>query len=146
MVVASARWLLVDVKLPDSRQPPNLSVLHAAIRDSVHENFGDFGAGLVLSSLQTRHYSPHAEVCCVRVARAHAPMVRAAVTLVRFVQRQPLSLRVTRVCGSARTFRRAMLRRLKDSAAGLERTPAHAHSLAMIEKLQHEIEELQHQE
>ena len=53
MVVTSTRFLVVRVQLLDGRPPPTLSVLNAAIRDSVHENFGDFGAGLILTSFQS---------------------------------------------------------------------------------------------
>ena len=115
MVVTSTRFLVVRVQLLDGRLPPTLAVLNSAIRDSIHENFGDFGAGLVLTSfhsarpprhtrhrapgakderaslfcgapsLAARHYSPHAELCCVRVARQHERMVRGSISLVRFI-------------------------------------------------------------
>jgi RNase P/RNase MRP subunit POP5 len=103
---------------------------NSAIRDSIHENFGDFGAGLVLTSfhsarpprhtrhrapgakderaslfcgapsLAARHYSSHAELCCVRVARQHERMVRGSISLVRFIQRQSAILTVVQACGA----------------------------------------------
>jgi len=116
MVVTSTRFLVVRVQLLDGRPPPTLAVLNSAIRDSIHENFGDFGAGLVLTSFHTRHYSSHAELCCVRVARQHERMVRGSISLVRFIQRQSAILTVVQACGSGRTLRRAMLARLRRSA------------------------------
>jgi hypothetical protein len=54
MVVTSARFLLVRVELLDARPLPKAtSALSSSIRDSVRENFGDFGAGLVLSLFQS---------------------------------------------------------------------------------------------
>lgn len=55
MVVASTRFLIVRVQLLDSRPPPTLAVLNIAIRESIQENFGDFGVGLVLASFQSEH-------------------------------------------------------------------------------------------
>ena len=53
MVVTSTRFLIVRVQLLDGRPPPPLSVLNGAIRDSILENFGDFGAGLALASFSS---------------------------------------------------------------------------------------------
>lgn len=50
-----------------------------------------------------RYYSPHTELCCVRVAREHVRMLRAALSLVRFVQRQPAILTVLQTCGMSLT-------------------------------------------
>ena len=144
MVVTSTRFLLVRVQFLDGRPTPTLSVLNTAIRDSVIENFGDFGSGLVLSSLQTRHYTPHAELCCVRVARQHARMVRGAISLVRFIQRQVVILTVVQICGSSRTLRRAMLSVLKEHTIHLDRGDAAARK--EIERLQRDLIELQREE
>ena len=109
------RFLLVDVeRLGESAEPLALAQLQGCIRDSVQENFGDLGAGGVLSSLRIQHWSPQACACLVRVERAHASMLRAALTLVRFAQREPVRLTVTRVAGNARNARRLMVERLRD--------------------------------
>ena len=79
----------------------------------MQENFGDLGAGGVLSSLRIQHWSPQACACLVRVEHAHASMLRAALTLVRFAQREPVRLTVTRVAGNARNARRLMAERLR---------------------------------
>ena len=110
------RFLLVDVeRLGDSAEPLALAQLQGCIRDSVQENFGDLGAGGVLSSLRIQHWSPQACACLVRVERAHASMLRAALTLVRFAQREPVRLTVTRVAGNARNARRLMVERLRSA-------------------------------
>ena len=115
------RFLLVDVeRLGDSAEPLALAQLQGCIRDSVQENFGDLGAGGVLSSLRIQHWSPQACACLVRVERAHASLLRAALTLVRFAQRGPVRLTVTRVAGNARNARRLMVERLGLRAAEAE--------------------------
>ena len=115
------RFLLVDVeRLGDSAEPLALAQLQGCIRDSVQENFGDLGAGGVLSSLRIQHWSPQACACLVRVERAHASMLRAALTLVRFAQREPVRLTVTRVAGNARNARRLMVERLRERLRAAE--------------------------
>ena len=108
------RFLLVDVeRLGDGAEPLALAQLQGCIRDSVQENFGDLGAGGVLSSLRIQHWSPQACACLVRVERAYASLLRAALTLVRFALREPVRLTVTRVAGNARNARRLMVERLR---------------------------------
>ena len=115
------RFLLVDVeRLGDSAEPLALAQLQGCIRDSVQENFGDLGAGGVLPSLRVQHWSPQACACLVRVERAHASMLRAALTLVRFAQRGPVRLTVTRVAGNARNARRLMVERLRERLRAAE--------------------------
>ena len=115
------RFLLVDVeRLGESAEPLALAQLQGCIRDSVQENFGDLGAGGVLSSLRIQHWSPQACACLVRVERAHASMLRAALTLVRFAQREPVRLTVTRVAGNARNARRLMVERLRERLRAAE--------------------------
>ena len=115
------RFLLVDVeRLGESADPLALAQLQGCIRDSVQENFGDLGAGGVLSSLRIQHWSPQACACLVRVERAHASMLRAALTLVRFAQREPVRLTVTRVAGNARNARRLMVERLRERLRAAE--------------------------
>ena len=73
--------------------------MQAGIRDSVQENFGDFGVGCILTLLQVRHYSSDTGLLLVRVAREHAAMLRAALTLVCFVSNQPVRLTAISAAG-----------------------------------------------
>ena len=100
----SERTLLVSVELgSDERERPTTSSLQTAVRESVRDQFGDFGAGCVLSSLAVRNYSPETGCFLVRVRREHARMVGSAVGSVPFVQlgstRLPVRLTVTRAAG-----------------------------------------------
>lgn len=63
-----------------------------------------------------KHYCAAENLFLVRVARSHAKMVRAALTLIRFIQKQHVRMSVVRVAGSARTARRALIACLEGRA------------------------------
>jgi len=110
--------------------PPGITAvqLQNAIRSSISALFGDFGIGLVQQSLQVKSFLAEAGTCLVKVARAHAPMVRAAATAVCFVQQHPVRLSVIRIAGSQRTARKAIGGCLEDclraEVSGLDQTQA----------------------
>ena len=139
MTITKERFLLVRcTPLGEQKLPAAAQVVQASIRDSVQENFGDFGVGCILTLLQVRHYSSDTGLLLLRVAREHAAMLRAALTLVCFVSNQPVRLtaisaagvlhphfasaaackpepeRVSQRTGSARCGRRALVRQLQD--------------------------------
>ena len=100
MTITKERFLLVRcTPLGEQKLPTAAQVVQASIRDSVQENFGDFGVGCVLTLLQVRHYSSDTGLLLVRVAREHATMLRAALTLVCFVSNQPVRLTAISAAG-----------------------------------------------
>mmetsp|Transcript_44039 Transcript_44039/g.73134 ORF Transcript_44039/g.73134 Transcript_44039/m.73134 type:complete len:162 (-) Transcript_44039:237-722(-) len=124
MVVVAERHLLVNIEvLAESLEPMQLSALYSSLRDSILENFGDFGLGCIQPSLQVKHHCPAASCFVVRVVRKHASMVRGAITLVRFVRKLPVRLSVVHTAGSPRTARRAMLAWLERHLAGASSPP-----------------------
>ena len=104
--------------LGEQKLPAAAQVVQASIRDSVQENFGDFGVGCVLALLQVRHYSSDTGLLLVRVAREHATMLRAALTLVCFVSNQPVRLTAISAAG------------VLASATCIRPVCAHSHALA----------------
>ena len=100
MTITKERFLLVRcTPLGEQKQPAAAQVVQASIRDSVQESFGDFGVGCILTLLQVRHYSSNTGLLLVRVAREHAAMLRAALTLVCFVSNQPVRLTAISAAG-----------------------------------------------
>ena len=100
MTITKERFLLVRcTPLGEQKLPAAAQVVQASIRDSVQENFGDFGVGCILTLLQVRHYSSDTGLLLVRVAREHAAMLRAALTLVCFVSNQPVRLTAISAAG-----------------------------------------------
>ena len=69
MTITKERFLLVRcTPLGEQKLPAAAQVVQASIRDSVQENFGDFGVGCILTLLQVRHYSSDTGLLLVRVA------------------------------------------------------------------------------
>lgn len=100
MTITKERFLLVRcTPLGEQKLPAAAQVVQASIRDSVQENFGDFGVGCILTLLQVRHYSSDTGLLLVRVAREHAAMLRAALALVCFVSNQPVRLTAISAAG-----------------------------------------------
>ena len=123
MTITKERFLLVRcTPLGEQKLPAAAQVVQASIRDSVQENFGDFGVGCVLTLLQVRHYSSDTGLLLVRVAREHATMLRAALTLVCFVSNQPVRLTAISAAGVC----------LHPPLASAAR--AHAHALAHLRR------------
>lgn len=94
-----------------------------------------------LAVFTARYYSPHTHLCCVRVPREHVRMVNAAVTLVRFVQRHCATLSVVQTCGSSRTARRAVLKRIEECEARLG--PDEKAARLELRKVAQDLQELQ---
>ena len=113
MVVSAQRHLVVLLQPTDGAQCSVLSAaaLQATLRESVQDNFGDLGSGM-LSGLHVRHYAAPAGLCLVRVPRQHAATARAALSLIRFVHRQPVRLTVLHCSGSALRVQKLLLQRL----------------------------------
>ena len=125
MTITKERFLLVRcTPLGEQKLPATAQVVQASIRDSVQENFGDFGVGCILTLLQVRHYSSDTGLLLVRVAREHATMLHAALTLVCFVSNQPVRLTAISAAG---------VRKLA-SATCIRRARAHSHALAHLSR------------
>ena len=65
--------------------------------------------------LQTRHYSPQAQLCLVRVSHAQSRQISEAIGSVRYVHQRPVRLKVVRAFGNARLARRELARQLEDA-------------------------------
>ena len=71
MVRFKNRYLLFELIWKDGKVDLAVSEanLLGAIRDSVQTNFGDFGLGTSLASLQVKFYNPVTSTCVVRCGR-----------------------------------------------------------------------------
>lgn len=137
MVRIKNRYLLLNILYPAPRDKTKLSdqpsvvqihqpsssklephVLLRAIRESVVHLFGDYGAGMVSSSLSVKYLSPATSTAIVRVSRAHYRLVWAALT---FITRLPnpvneaCTIRVVRVSGTIRKAEEEAVRRARAS-------------------------------
>ncbi|OCK78771.1 hypothetical protein K432DRAFT_444396 [Lepidopterella palustris CBS 459.81] len=94
------------------------------IRDSVAELFGDYGAGVVSTSLQIKYLSPATSTAIIRTPRAHYQLVWAALTFISSLPKpmnQSCVVRVVRVSGTIRKSEEEVIRRAKDIIARAQR-------------------------
>ncbi|CCJ30855.1 unnamed protein product, partial [Pneumocystis jirovecii] len=81
-------------------KPSDLSNI---IKEHVHLNFGEWGHGLVATSLSIKYYSPATCIGILRIARQHYRLVWAALTLVKIIHNQHVIIRVLRVNGTMKS-------------------------------------------
>ena len=80
-----------------------------------------------------RHYNAETGLLLVRVAREHATLLRAAISLVCFVEQQAVRLTVLRAAGSVRCGRRALVEELqRTERAGGSQAPASRRHLTLL--------------
>ena len=143
MVRLKHRYLLVNILYPDSYSSPVNGILRSAkdppsqiqfhsptpdeltpqlclrvIRVTVNDLFGDYGAGVVSSSLQIKYFSPATSTAIIRVTRQHYRLVWAALTYITRLPRpveQSVVFQVVRVSGTIRKSEEEAIRRAKAS-------------------------------
>ncbi|KAG9542960.1 hypothetical protein KCU61_g2328, partial [Aureobasidium melanogenum] len=139
MVRLKHRYLLVNILYPDSDTPTksttrdgqvpdvvsfrrpssdklNAQLLARIIRDGVAELFGDYGSGMIASSLVVKYLSPATSTAIIRVSRAHYRLVWAALSFVTRLPRpidQACVIQVVRVSGTIRKAEEEAIRRAK---------------------------------
>ncbi|KAI4741842.1 hypothetical protein E4T50_07743 [Aureobasidium sp. EXF-12298] len=141
MVRLKHRYLLVNILYPDSDTPTkptsrdgpvpdvvsfrrpssdklNAQLLARMIRDGVTELFGDYGSGMIASSLveSVKYLSPATSTAIIRVSRAHYRLVWAALSFVTRLPRpvdQACVIQVVRVSGTIRKAEEEAIRRAK---------------------------------
>lgn len=76
------RYLLLEVVWKDGKT--DLAITELALlgvfRESIKQNFGDYGLGLALASVQVKFYNPITNLCIVRSSRDQHRQVRPAAT------------------------------------------------------------------
>ena len=102
--------------------PPHLTaqLLLRLIRDSIQLNFGDYGSGIVASSLKCVYFSPATSTAIIRCPRAQFRLVWAALTLLSGLPAANRGgpsvhcvVRVVRVSGTIRKAEEAAVRRAR---------------------------------
>ncbi|KAJ2493016.1 RNA-binding protein pop5 [Coemansia sp. RSA 2050] len=88
----------------------SIKSIHAFAREQIKLNFGDSGAGLVLSGLQVKYFNPQTRMGILKVPRDHCQMVSAALALATQVSKRPCNIRVRHVSGTIKKCQRAAIR------------------------------------
>ncbi|KAF9193760.1 hypothetical protein BGZ50_007170 [Haplosporangium sp. Z 11] len=71
-----------------------------AVKDSIAENFGDYGVGLTQRSLLIKYFSPHTNIGILRIARDEVHIVWGALTFIKEIKGRPCSIRVLHTAGT----------------------------------------------
>ncbi|KAL9632742.1 MAG: hypothetical protein Q9164_005126, partial [Protoblastenia rupestris] len=105
-------------------------LLHRALRDEVLYMYGDYGLGLIASSLKINYLSAATSTAIVRVARAHYRILWAALSWITRVPGEKRGegiqcvIRVVRVCGTIRKAEEEVVRRAREDILRVRRESA----------------------
>lgn len=117
--------------------------IHHALQQSVHRNFGEFGMGSIISSLQARCLEPRTGIFVLRTNRDTVRKVHVALTLITTVSGVEASFRVLRIAGSTRTCRPKAIRILETALDKLPDTLEEEERLAIISAFGRDFEAFQ---
>ncbi|OCK90282.1 uncharacterized protein K441DRAFT_505852, partial [Cenococcum geophilum 1.58] len=130
---SSLTGLPIKDSLPDIlqfNQPSSdqltVPLLIKAIREGVAELFGDYGVGVVSSSLQVKYLSPATSTAIIRTPRAHYQLVWAALTFITRLPKpinQPCVVRIVRVSGTIRKSEEEVIKRAKTTILRAQEIP-----------------------
>ncbi|KAF3003630.1 hypothetical protein E8E13_007660 [Curvularia kusanoi] len=91
----------------------NAGALVRLLRDAIEDLYGDYGSGMVSSSLKVNYFSPATSTAIIRCPRDHFELVWAALTFVTKLPRAdiPVVCRVVRVSATIKKAEEEVIRR-----------------------------------
>ncbi|KAL4433886.1 hypothetical protein ABPG75_000327 [Micractinium tetrahymenae] len=109
MVRFKNRYLLFEVCWKDGRFDDSITeaILLAAFRDSLQQNFGDYGLGCALASFQVKYYNPVSSLCIVRCSRDEYRQVWVSLCLLTEVRHRAVLLRLLHLTGTVAACQKA---------------------------------------
>ncbi|KAI9502214.1 subunit of both RNase [Coemansia spiralis] len=81
----------------------------ALVRDQIKLNFGDMGAGHLLSGLQIKYLGNKTQLGIIKVPRDHCRMVQVALALITHVNKHSCTIRVRHVSGTIKKCQKATI-------------------------------------
>ncbi|KAF9169676.1 hypothetical protein BGX21_001706 [Mortierella sp. AD011] len=94
-------------------QLSNKDLMHA-IKDSIAENFGDYGAGLTQRPLTLKYFSPHTNIGILRISREEVHTVWSALTFIRELKGNPCIIKVLHTSGTIKSCQLTTIRYDRD--------------------------------
>ncbi|KAG0315801.1 hypothetical protein BGZ99_007253 [Dissophora globulifera] len=85
-----------------------------AIKDSITENFGDYGAGITQRPLTLKYFSPHTNIGILRISREEVHIVWGALTFIRELKGKPCMIKVLHTSGTIRNCQLTTIRYDRD--------------------------------
>ncbi|KAI8352639.1 hypothetical protein B0O80DRAFT_453557 [Mortierella sp. GBAus27b] len=92
-----------DTGRKNCRLPPLSSKdLLYAIKESITENFGDYGAGTTQRPLSLKYFSPYTSIGILRISREETHTAWGALTLIRELKGKPCIIKILHTSGTIR--------------------------------------------
>ncbi|GJJ74315.1 ribonuclease P/MRP protein subunit POP5 [Entomortierella parvispora] len=90
-----------DTGRNNCRLPPlaNKDLVYA-IKDSIAENFGDYGAGITQRPMTLKYFSPHTNIGILRISREEVHIVWGALTFMKELKGRPCIIKVLHTSGT----------------------------------------------
>ncbi|KAG0048044.1 hypothetical protein BGZ83_006951 [Gryganskiella cystojenkinii] len=90
-----------DTGRNNCRLPPlaNKDLVYA-IRDSVAENFGDYGVGVTQRPMTLKYFSPHTNIGILRISREEVHIIWGALTFIKELKGSPCIIKVLHTSGT----------------------------------------------
>eukprot|EP00389_Voromonas_pontica_P003501 GDKH01005163.1.p1 GENE.GDKH01005163.1~~GDKH01005163.1.p1 ORF type:complete len:161 (-),score=5.28 GDKH01005163.1:223-705(-) len=116
MVRFKNRWLAVEVCTERQRTLPSIDphTFVQAIKESLKENFGDFGLGKNSSTLKVSYFNAETRLAIIRCSRDFSSLVWASLTMLTSLNGQPVYLRVVHDGGTVRSVQEFATRALRN--------------------------------
>eukprot|EP00698_Gefionella_okellyi_P007007 TRINITY_DN1703_c0_g2_i2.p1 TRINITY_DN1703_c0_g2~~TRINITY_DN1703_c0_g2_i2.p1 ORF type:complete len:105 (-),score=17.56 TRINITY_DN1703_c0_g2_i2:80-394(-) len=101
MVRFKNRYFLLEFQWEDVARDTSLtsSDVYSTVRECVQTNYGDYGVGLMLTSLNVKYVNPLTNLCIVRVARSVLEIVNAVLPLVTVMKKRRVRFHMLHIGG-----------------------------------------------
>lgn len=160
MVRLKHRYLLLQILYPaeTSSLPGSITfhtpssdsltagILTRTLRDTVSDQFGDYGAGLANPSIAVKYFSAPTSTAIVRANRAHYRLVWAACSALTHVpekggRKRECVIKVVRVSGTIRKAELEAVRRAKEAIRAAQRAQRGEEIVREVEKVRPDLDD-----
>ncbi|CAH1758205.1 2991_t:CDS:2 [Entrophospora sp. SA101] len=136
MVRLKNRWLLFELIFEDSLQQQTITSpyssqtvsegisskdIYNVVKESIQNNFGDYGTGCVSVSISVKYFSSHTNIGVLRISRDHYHMVWCALTFITQVKSKNCLLRILHIGGTIKQCQLSAIEYDKDQILKLKR-------------------------
>ncbi|XP_033735462.1 ribonuclease P/MRP protein subunit POP5-like [Pecten maximus] len=124
MVRFKNRYLVCEVVYTESRKkiaPFSEYELYKCIRDAVIKSYGDYGFGVLKSSLSVKHWNSATSIVLIRAKRGAHTMVQSALTFVKKISNNDAFFNTLHIGGTIRSCYKFLVRHHQQQLPGLLR-------------------------
>ncbi|XP_025081969.1 ribonuclease P/MRP protein subunit POP5-like [Pomacea canaliculata] len=113
MVRKKNRYLLAEINFADGRKTKRdlkTEVVYRSVRDALQLAFGDYGMGVLKSSLVVKYLNPETSIVIVRAKRDFYRMAQTALSLVKKIDNIDAFFHLLHVGGTIRACQKFLIR------------------------------------